>query len=58
MYRASASRACARASSWNVWQSAFTVGSTSSARAITASSSSTGERSCERNRAIASVADR
>ena len=41
-----------------VMQSAFTVGSTSAARATSASVSSTGERERSRNRASASVAER
>jgi len=55
-YTASAARACSSASSKKRWQSALTVASTASARAITASISSTGDRSRVRKRRSASVA--
>ena len=55
-YTVSAARACSSASSKKRWQSALTVGSTASARAITASISSTGESSRRRKRRSASVA--
>src|SRR6202521_4612160 len=58
MYRASASRAWSLASSKKRWHSALTVGSTASARAITASMSSTGESFLARNIRSASCAGR
>ena len=58
MYRASAARAFARACSKRVCTSALTIGSTAPARAITASTSSTGESVRDRNAASASVAGR